>query len=60
MLQREVKEIDEKCKQATSMKMDKVIISKLEDVLAVKEMQVELKEAKLDKLNNMLSEAEFE
>jgi uncharacterized coiled-coil protein SlyX len=42
------------------MKMDKVIISKLEDVLAVKEMQVELKEAKLDKLNNMLSEAEFE
>jgi len=39
--------------------MEKVIISKLEDVLAIKEMQVELKEAKLDKLNNMLSEAEF-
>jgi hypothetical protein len=36
------------------MKMDKVIVSKLEDALAVKEMQVELKEAKLDKLNSML------
>jgi hypothetical protein len=36
------------------MKMDKAVISKLEDALAIKEMQAEVKEAKLDKLNNML------
>lgn len=49
-----MKEIDAKCKQATTMKMDKAVISKLEDALAIKEMQAEIKEAKLDKLNNML------
>ena len=54
MLQKEEKDIDKKYRQAKTMSMDKAVITTLEDALAIKEMQVEVKEAKLDRLNNLL------
>ena len=59
LLQKECKEITAKQKQAIKLKMDKGIFDQLEDALALKECQIEIKETQLGKLNNLLQECEY-